>query len=734
MQLLLTGSMNEAAVMKQIIALVLSLLALVACNQPVPDPAPEPDPVTSPEEPSPDPCEIDTRDHGCITLERFNALKADLVAVYEADTAYNRHFYGRESKLAEAWSNLRLVYGDDTRPGADLKIGMIDDGIDLRHPGLADTDVTERFYGGATKESTTTYDPDIHIFSHGAAVASTILANSQLTDNQYNFPGIAVAVQLQVFTVPEDKDTGKIQAGPYTAEIMNTARSENIRIINMSFGNPDRADEYDPNLISLENEIISAYTQTDHEDKIILVRSAGNNSYPHPSSSAALPHFVPELKGHYVAAMAVHEDGTIGQLSNQCGLAADFCIAAPSSGKPILYSGLHEGETVHDIRHSHGTSTSAAFITGSLALIQQMFRDQLSSEELVTRLFATADKTGLFADSSIYGQGLVDLDAATSPVGELRVTLSDTSSALLIDTQVNLGAPFGDALSLAMSGREIAALDALNAPFFMPLERLSRQSALVTPGTLYRPGFMTTGPVQYLDNGLGSRAGLLTIADNAIAATLPLDRSALRTYASLTRPGRPTVTGADLAWPLLSPRVSLQTGSLFEQGSLLGTRPYGAFGDVSTLISYSTLTARDTLYGWQVQADLQLGYAVPRFRGAGIIDTISPLVTSAFNINAKRQLAGKTAVLFSISQPLRVESGNATLVVPTGRRRNGAVMLEQLRSNLVPSGRQIDLATRIRGAFRLFNYDLSAAYSLAPMHRSPAPNEFRLQFSLQASY
>ena len=31
------------------------------------------------------------------------------------------------------------------------RIGMIDDGIDLRHPGLAGADVIERFYGGATK-------------------------------------------------------------------------------------------------------------------------------------------------------------------------------------------------------------------------------------------------------------------------------------------------------------------------------------------------------------------------------------------------------------------------------------------------------------------------------------------------------------------------------------------------------------------------------------------------------
>ena len=110
-----------------------------------------PDPVTPPTEPVPTPCEVDTADHGCISLERFNALKSDLVAGYETDPAYNRHFYGRESGLAEAWSNIRLIRGNDTHPGAGVRIGIIDDGIDLTHPGLAGADVIERFYGGATK-------------------------------------------------------------------------------------------------------------------------------------------------------------------------------------------------------------------------------------------------------------------------------------------------------------------------------------------------------------------------------------------------------------------------------------------------------------------------------------------------------------------------------------------------------------------------------------------------------
>ena len=82
--------------------LAIRVLFLAGCNDPRPgpdpNPMPTPDPVTPPTEPTPAPCEIDTTDHGCISLERFNTLKVDLIAGYEADPAYNRHFYGRESR------------------------------------------------------------------------------------------------------------------------------------------------------------------------------------------------------------------------------------------------------------------------------------------------------------------------------------------------------------------------------------------------------------------------------------------------------------------------------------------------------------------------------------------------------------------------------------------------------------------------------------------------------------
>ena len=712
-----------------------------ACNSPKPDPEPQPDPIEEPVEDMTEdsvihPCEVDTAEDGCLSLEQYNEKKTRLIEQYENDPVYSNHWYGEKSGLSAAWSNIRLIHGASARPGAGVKIGMIDDGIDLTHPGLADASVTEHFFGGATKESSTTYTDEIFFqsFSHGTSVAGSILANGHVADHFLNFYGNANTAHLHLFTVQQTNGNPKFHN--HIAEIMDIAREENIRILNISISSGDRIDEHESlDTVPIHQTKIDSYKQTGHDDKIIIVTATGNDSYPQPTSSAALPVFVPELKGHYIATAATHEDGSIGELSNHCGQAAEWCIAAPTSGIPILYSGLEDGEFVQSIYISHGTSTSTAYISGSLALVQQMFRDQLSSQELVERLFATADKTGLFSDSTIYGQGLVDLDAATSPVGELRVVFDDDDSAAMADTQVNLSPAFGDSLSQGLAGQEIATFDNLNAPFFLSLSNLYRTRTLSTPAALYRPGF--TDPeasMQFMDNGLGGHSNHLSLARNVIAANVSHNRFSLRTYASLTQPNEPSIAGADLAWKTPFIPLSLRIGSLFEQGSVLGTRPYGAWGDVNTAINYLSLTGHVIRHGWLLNADLQLGYAVPSLHSAGMIDHISPLVTSTFDISATRKLAGKHHIRLSVSQPLRIEAGNATLIVPTGRLKSGSVTMNQLTTDLTPTGRQLDLTARLRGTFRLFDYDLATAYSLNPIHRATAPNELRVQFSLQASY
>ena len=75
---------------------------------------------------------------------------------------------------------------------------------------------------------------------------------------------------------------------------------------------------------------------------------------------------------------------------------------------------------------------------------------------------------------------------------------------------------------------------------------------------------------------------------------------------------------------------------------------------------------------------------------------MSGLTTSAVSFRADRRLTDVDTIAVSLSQPPRVESGRASLALPVGRTRDGAVLRESVSAELVPSGRQIDLAAQWR--------------------------------------
>ena len=165
-----------------------------------------------------------------------------------------------------------------------------------------------------------------------------------------------------------------------------------------------------------------------------------------------------------------------------------------------------------------GTSFATPLVSGGLALIKHFFRGQLSNRELVTRLLVTAENDGIYASdrtdgtSSIYGQGLMDLGAAVSPVRGVRLTQSspvDPGGHSVHGTRLGLGPAFGDGLSRSLAGGEIASFDSLGAPFWLPLETLVRPS--------YRPPSLPgrhplaardTGPSPADPRGDGATLGL----------------------------------------------------------------------------------------------------------------------------------------------------------------------------------------------------------------------------------
>ena len=92
-------------------------------------------------------------------------------------------------------------------------------------------------------------------------------------------------------------------------------------------------------------------------------------------------------------------------------------------------------------------------------------------------MFATANKNGVYAEKAIYGQGLMDLNAATEPVGQVSAMMSLNLSGPMtpaIFSNIQLTSPsFGDAIANGIGNDTVIFFDELDAPFRRSLKSLA---------------------------------------------------------------------------------------------------------------------------------------------------------------------------------------------------------------------------------------------------------------------
>ena len=262
-----------------------------------------------------------------------------------------------------------------------------------------------------------------------------------------------------------------------------------VTAINCSFGVPGNIEDFGAQeLRERFPNAIAAMTQGNVAagERTIYVWAAGNahgevgpdGSPVSASSVEILPGLAvrfPELRGHSLAVVATNPQGTIADFSNRCGIAREFCLAAPgvdiTSAAPGFYCEAGASQCFITLEVA-GTSSAAPFVTGGIGLLAQHFRGQLGNDEIVERILATADRTGVYADAAVYGRGFLDLDAATRPVGERRmltgISLSGASSPEA-QSALYLGPAFGDSLARGLASAHVASFDELDAPFFRRL-------------------------------------------------------------------------------------------------------------------------------------------------------------------------------------------------------------------------------------------------------------------------
>ena len=221
------------------------------------------------------------------------------------------------------------------------------------------------------------------------------------------------------------------------------------------------------------------------ENEMVLVIAAGNEHHDQSNILSGVPllsEFYDSNTGKstydtLINVVALGDDGKLASFSNKCGVTKDYCLAAPGSN--VYSTGSY---SINYISMS-GTSMATPVVTGAVAMIMGAY-PYMSGAEVVSLLLETATDLSANDDGvadgvdEVYGHGLLNLDNATRPQGELSLISGAVVSGRKISlqqSQIVVPALFKNSFSRQMP-RNMVAFDKYNRPFAVNPQSLMQQT------------------------------------------------------------------------------------------------------------------------------------------------------------------------------------------------------------------------------------------------------------------
>ena len=423
----------------------------------------------------------------------------------------------------------------------------------------------------------------------------------------------------------------------------------------------------------------------------LYVTAAGNTPTPFPSVEGSLAYYDPALRGRYLAVVGLGKDDAIDPSSSRCGpLPANwvasrdghhFCLAAPYYAKAASPRVVNGVDSIHDVR---GTSFSAPIVSGAIALVAEQFRGRISPKEIGRRIVDTARRGGIYGNSNIYGAGVLDIDAATAPMGEQQTGTSQHTPVAFRGTGLAVPAAWGD-LGGRTGSHELTSFDERNAPFWYPmgqfLSAAPRARSAVLPA--WREDTSPTGRPDW------SGLSWAPLPDDGLALSFAYGSSGVRD-------GSAPLNAYGLSWSARRPSEAqgrLHAGLVFEDGAMLGGRGSGAFAGGTHGLAFGAWSRSLDL--GPVRLDLETLWA------GGKLESSSGLLVGAGGIYSQHSAslaytpgeAHGPMTRLTAKQPLRAESGSIVVRRPISRTRlEGQWIIEDLRLPAEPAARSVELS------------------------------------------
>ena len=660
-------------------------------STPVPAPTPTPTPV-----PAPAPTPTPTPAPGLAAI----APSGDVPQRSPQDDAEYRRNY-------EAFEYVHALYAlDHGWTGQGVLVGVADDGVVATPELVGQISSLSRDFGHTTSGGTTS-DRNVvgdSYSDHGTLIASVIAGRNDGTGMQ----GIAPDAKIVALRVSDtDTTAGTETLGRTLPDALDYAASVGVKIVNVSLAKVD-ASQPSPTW----RDMVARYAATGG----LVVNAAGNDAEANAKGYLDLS---PANRAGWLFVVALDANSTgvkLADYSNQCGATAmDRCVAAMGTQGAMDING--------QLVWFSGTSAAAPQVSGLAALILGKW-PQLTGVQAGQVIINTARDIGAAGVDPVYGHGLVDVQAALSPVEPtLSNGVTQTSlggSAMVIPdalagkaTSAQVRAMLSNVTVLDAYGRNFAgSLDGLiarPAPVRSALERRLALSAhggvsefgsdglrgalgyadwRLGPSSNDRGARMTWGQVSALwgetrltaayrtGDSLVDEAMGLAPASDAVLAYAPqasLSFGAERRMAggvlSVTAigggVGYGTSSGAVVGWG--QDRTRIKLGMIDERGTVLGS-PVGRgalrFGS-GARTAFLELAQGLQAGNWTLSSYASLGASRLKLDGSLLLTDASTIVTGRAAASASRPLFGGQVSL-GAALPITALSGHGTFTLGSG--------------------------------------------------------------------
>jgi hypothetical protein len=292
-----------------------------------------------------------------------------------------RHFLQEQkAELTEgdpaqyALAKLRLPEAHTLAHGANVTVAVIDSGVDVKHPELANA-IADSFDALGSKEG-----PHVH----GTGIAGAIVSHARLM-------GSAPAARILAIRAFAAAPNGGESTSFVILKALDYAAAHGAQVVNMSFAGPN-----DP---LIERGISAAVAKG-----IVMVAAAGN-------AGAKSPPLYPAANRSVIAVGATDAQDRLFAASNRGG---HIAVSAP--GVDIFLPAPDE-----KYQMASGTSFSAAYISGLAALLLER-NPALKPDEVRAILMKTARDLGAPGRDDLFGAGEADAYAAVSAVAPAPAT------------------------------------------------------------------------------------------------------------------------------------------------------------------------------------------------------------------------------------------------------------------------------------------------------------------------